>query len=194
VLATPVLRELVQVYWKENLPRSLQYVPEARRFAEFARERLRAGAVADNPYLEEVLETELAILSLAEQPAWAPPGAVAVSEPGGAARSWRLHPLCRVVAFRHEPNALLQPLAAGQAAPAGLPEGEHTLLLLAAGGGRVDHRPLPRDEGRLLRACAAAGDAGARAEDLPRSTGLEEPACAAALAATVRAGWTVGAP
>jgi hypothetical protein len=202
VLAPPALRELVHAYWKENLPRSLQYVPEARRFAEFALERSRAGAVPENPYLDEVLETELAILSLAELEAWAPPPSAATAAVSsgadgddGEAWAWLLHPLCRVVSFRHDPEAVLQPLAAGRVPPAGLAEGEHYLLLLARGGGRVDHRPVSRDEGRVLRACAAAGDAGARAEDLPRSAGLEDAGrAAAALAATGRAGWTVCAP
>ncbi len=195
VLPPEALRELVHAYWKGTVPRSIQYVPEARRFAEFALARSRAGAIADNPYLDEVLETELAILSLAELEAWAPPpqpaAAAAPAGEGDEARGWRLHPLCRLVPFRHDPNAVLQPLAAGRVPPAGLAEGEHYLLLMARGGGRVDHRPVAQGEGRVLRACAAAGDAGTRAEDLPRSTGLAAGGSAAALAATARAGWTV---
>ena len=143
VLAPQALRELVRVYWKEHLPRSLQYVPEARRFAEYARGRSRAGEIPDHPYLDEVLETELAILDLGELPAWEP-AADALAADGDPRR--------RVVPFRHDPDAVLGPLAAGQAPPAGLPEGEHYLLLTARGGGRVDLRALPCEEGRALRA------------------------------------------
>ncbi len=202
VLAPQALRELVHAYWKGTVPRSIQYVPEARRFAEFARERLRAGAVADNPYLGEVLETELAILALAERDPWSPPvepettaPASAASEPAGdGPASWRLHPSCRMVPFRHDPGAVLQPLAAGVAPPADLAEGEHHFLLLSRGGGRVDMRQVARDEGRLLQACAAAGDAGALSSDLQCSTGLEAGIAAAAFAAACRAGWAIGVP
>jgi hypothetical protein len=145
VLPPQALRELVHAYWKESLPRSLQYAPEARGFAEFALARSRAGAVPDSPYLDEVLETELAILALAEIPAKEPAADAPASDGDGDSRR-------RVVPFRHDPDAVLGPLAAGRVPPGGLPEGEHYLLLTARGGGRVDLRALPREEGRALRA------------------------------------------
>ncbi len=145
-LAPQALRVLVHAYWKENLPRSLEYVPEARRFAEYALARSRAGEVPDHPYLDEVLETELAILALAELPAWEQPTEPAPDD------GRELAPRRRLVPFRHDPDAVLGPLAAGEAPPAGLPEGEHYLLLTAGGGGRVNLRAVGRDEGRALQA------------------------------------------
>jgi hypothetical protein len=147
-LAPQALRVLVHAYWKENLPRSLEYVPEARRFAEYALARSRAGEVPDHPYLDEVLETELAILALAELPAWEPPTAPEPAPEDGR----ELAPRRRLVPFRHDPDAVLGPLAAGEAPPAGLPEGEHYLLLTARGGGRVNLRSVACDEGRALQA------------------------------------------
>jgi hypothetical protein len=154
-LAPQALRALVHAYWKENLPRSLEYVPEARRFAAYALARSRAGEVPDHPYLDEVLETELAILALAELPAWEPPtesGPESAPGDGPEAGALPSDPRRRVVPFRHDPDAVLQPLAAGEAPPAGLPEGEHYLLLTARGGGRVNLRAVGRDEGRALQA------------------------------------------
>lgn len=183
-LRPPELKELVYAYWREHLPRSYQYLPEARGFAEFALARVRAGALA-NPFAEEVLEAELAMISLARAPAWQPPEA----EPGeaGEGSALRLHPLCRVVSFRHHPDALLAALAAGP--PSGdLPEGEHYLLLLSAGEGKIDLRALGREQGRMLRACEGEG---ASVGSLPARAGLPADECAALARELARTGWLV---
>jgi hypothetical protein len=141
------LKTLVHAYWSEYPSQSMLYVKETRRFADYAFARLAAGTF-EHPFLREVLEAELAILVLGKGAgAWEPPGLV--SEPP---KTPRLHPLCRVVAFRRDPDALFQALDTGRS-PADLPEGEHFLLFTATGGGRVTMQPVPAEQGRVLLAC-----------------------------------------
>ena len=206
VLAPAELKPLVHAYWRETLPRSLQYVPEAWRFAEFALARIREGAV-ENPYVEEVLELELATLALGRARAWEPPEGSPRSQQGEAAlpagigesspARLRLHPACRIVRFRHSPEELLAPLAAGQAPPAGLAEGEYYLLLISRGEGRVDFRGVPLEQGRVMAACLGTGEGGdaeaaaAALENLPERTGLAMETCREAASTAMEQGWIV---
>jgi hypothetical protein len=140
------LKALVHAYWSDHPPQSMLYVQEAGRFADYAFARLADGTY-EHPFLREVLETEMAVLILGKgSGAWEPPARAAVPERP------RLHPLCRVVAFRHDPDAVLQALDAGRSLD-GLAAGEHFLLLTATGGGRVTMRQVPAAQGRALAAC-----------------------------------------
>ncbi|HVR99092.1 MAG TPA: hypothetical protein VMW27_20910 [Thermoanaerobaculia bacterium] len=152
VLGTQGLKELIDAYWRDHLPRNYVYAQEARRFAAFVLERLRAGEVA-NDYVEEVLETELALLALGEEPPWQLPR----DEPPAGPAGWtsRLHPSCRIVPFRHDPDRVLGTLAQGNV-PADLPVGEFYLLLVGRDG-TVDLKPVSREQGRLLQAYDGGG-------------------------------------
>jgi hypothetical protein len=149
VLGSRGLKELVHAYWSEHPPRSMLYVQEAGRFADYAFARLDAGTFA-NPFLREVLELELETLLLSRTAgAWEPPtGETRAAVPERP----RLHPLCRVVAFRHDPDAVVQALDAGRQLD-GLAEEERYLLLTAIGGGRVGLRQVPVEQGRVLAVC-----------------------------------------
>jgi len=159
------LKTLVHAYWSEHPSQSMLYVKEAQRFADYAFARLAAGTY-EHPFLREVLEAELAILVLGKgRGAWEPPAPGAARLPERP----RVHPLCRAVAFRHDPGALFQALDAGLS-PAGLAEEEHYLLLTAAGGGRVEMRPVAPEQGRALLAC----DGVRTAAEVCAAAGVEE--------------------
>ncbi len=149
VLGARGLKELVHAYWSEHPPQSMLYVQEARRFADYAFARLAAGTF-ENPFFREVLEMELGILILSRaECAWERSESTKVPERP------RLHPCCRVVAFRHDPDAVIRTLDAGRPldAIAEIAEEEHYLLLSAAGAGRVTQQQVKVEQGRVLAAC-----------------------------------------
>lgn len=148
-LGAKAIRELVHAYWAEGPPRSMQYVKEAQRFADFARARLRDGSFRHD-FLEEVLETELAQLTLARSGTALEPGEREVPEELASVRV-RLHPACRVIPWRHDPDAVLAALDAGRPLE-GFAEEEDYLLVAAAGPGQVTMKPVGRDHGRALAA------------------------------------------
>jgi hypothetical protein len=155
VLGPEGLRDVVHAYWQENPPRTLFYVREARRFGDFALDRFRRGVFV-NDFLPELLEAELDILLLSRLDPSVPamvPVELPVEPPGDlAAAVPRLHPRCRVVRFRRDPEVVLAETGAGRI-PGELPAGEHYLLLATAGGGDVLLRPIPVEWGRALLAC-----------------------------------------
>jgi hypothetical protein len=187
-LRPPELKELVYAYWREHLPRSYQYLPEARGFAEFALARVRAGGLV-NPFAEEVLEAELAMIALARVEAWQPPEATGEETGEGGDAKVRLHPLCRIVPFRHDPDTLLPALAAGRVPADGadaLPEGEHYLLLLSAGEGKIDLHSIGREQGRAMMACS---EEARRVETLAERADLAPAEGAAVVDGLLRLGW-----
>jgi len=146
VLGSRGLKELVHAYWSEHPPQSMLYVQEASRFADYAFARLAAGTF-ENPFLREVLEMELGILILSRaERAWERLVGTEIPERP------RLHPFCRLVAFRHDPDAVIQALDTGRPLD-GITAAEHFLLLSAAGAGRVTQQPVKVEQGRMLAAC-----------------------------------------
>jgi hypothetical protein len=164
VLGPRGLKELVHAYWSGHPPETQLYVREAQRFAGYALARLAEGSFA-HEFLREVLETELAILVLGRAgEAWQPPADVLAARDSGTLVP-RLHPLCRVVAWRHDPDAVLDALDGGQPL-AGLPAGEHYLLLTAGAGGRVTMKPVSAEAGRALLAAGNGESLAALAEQV----------------------------
>lgn len=143
------LRELTHPYWSEGPPRTMQYVKEAHLFGGYALGRLRDGSF-QHPFLEEVLETELAALTLDRSGAVWKPGERPVPD-DLAVQALRLHPACRAIPWRHDPDAVLAALDAGRPLE-GFPEAEHCLLLTAAGGGKLTMKAFGGEEARALRA------------------------------------------
>lgn len=151
VLGSRGLKEMVQGYWSDHPPETQIYLREALRFADYLLARLRDGALV-NAFVQEVLETELAMLHLGRAGgAWQPmEEPQPTADPGS--RVLRLHPLCRVVRYRHDPDVVLQALDAKRI-PDSLPEEEHWLLLTASGVGRVAMKSIPAEQGRALAVC-----------------------------------------
>lgn len=153
------LRAELDRFWAAHAQPADIAEQELQGFAEMLRGRLASGDLED-PVLGEVLEYELASFMLALLP---PPGADPA--PGGGPA--RVHPRVRVVAFRHDPAALLRLLAARQPPPYAVEEGEFYLLVDARGRERTLSRIAP-GPGRLLLALDGAG------EDGPADGELEE--------------------
>jgi hypothetical protein len=177
------LRDLMHAYWGEGPPRTMQYLKEALRFADFARGRLRDGSF-QHPFLEEVLDTEIASLTLARAGlTWEPADHPVPDDL--AFRVLLLHPACRAVAWRHDPDAVLPALDAGQPLE-GFPEGEHCLLLAAEPGGVLTLKAFRGGEARALLTADGTRPAGELCEEHDLEGGV--------LADLMAAGWLVGAP
>jgi hypothetical protein len=122
------LKDTLDAYWGSTELRDLEFKPEIERFARFVRTRIESSAVV-NPLLEDVLAFELALNELR----FAPRREILRrlrDRPEDAVQSscLRLHPLTRLVKFRHHPGALLDALARGRV-PRELPAQESYLLL-----------------------------------------------------------------
>lgn len=168
-LLGPRLRGELDRFWEAHARPGDLAEQELHGFAELLRARLASGELED-PLLGPVLEYELAGFTLGLLP---PPGPASAPPEGPA----RVHPRVRVVAFRHDPAALLPLLAARQAPPYALEEGEFYLLLDARGPERAASVVPPR-LGRLLRALDGGADAAPTGEEIDTlvSAGLALPA------------------
>ncbi len=120
------LQDTLEDYWAASALHDLEFKHEIHRFARFLRDRVERAASAD-PFVLEVLEFEIAVNELR----FAPRRDIlaGLQRRGGDARDTPgIHPLMRVVRFRHDPAALLASLAGGTV-PRELPEVESFLLL-----------------------------------------------------------------
>jgi hypothetical protein len=141
------LARVVDDYWRETRLLDLQFGPEIERFAHFLRNRLRAGQL-DNPYVEEMLDFDLAVTGLR----YAPRRSILrelKSAGSDRSRPPRLHPLMRVVSFRHEPTVLLRMLAEHRYPEPPLPEGTY-FLILSMVDDPLSVAHLPVETGRML--------------------------------------------
>ena len=137
-------------------------IPERdREIRCLLREHLRTGEL-DEPLREEILDIEIAANELRFLPRCsASPDVDAASGP-----RVKVHPLLRIIHFRHDSRALLARLAALDPLPYDLEVGEYTILLIAGNDGietRLIHTELAQlletldsDRGSLLDVTDAA--------------------------------------
>lgn len=142
------LKEVVHAYWSAQPPRGYYYEQEAARFGEYVLAQLAAGDL-HNKYLEEVLRMELAVVSLARATYAEPPELTATAL---ELRRPRLHPLSRIVLFRHEPATLLAALGQGHV-PDTVPSGRYYLLFTRDAAGQVHIKPVDTPLNQVLEAC-----------------------------------------
>lgn len=152
------LRTEADRFWAEFGKPDFQARRELHRFAAFLRRRMAAGEL-DGPYLEEVLEWEMASYDAGFVPRRETLEALARGERPGA--PLRPHPLLRVVPFRHEPLALLAQLQARTPPPWEAEEGEFYLLIDRRG----ETREVARIDARAGRALLAVQEGRARRGD-----------------------------
>lgn len=124
---------LIDQFWNAQEYQDRQFHGEVERFAAFLRRQIAAGAVS-SPFAGELLEFELAINALEFSPRKQALRDLAALAPPDADTPCRLHPLARVVYFRHDPEALLRVLASGAILPASLPVRESLVALSAVDG------------------------------------------------------------
>jgi hypothetical protein len=163
-------RALLDEFWDAEIYRDGQFSREVDRFAAFLRKRIADGVVS-NPFTAELLAFELALNALR----YAPRRQLRREMQGLPAplpdTPCRLHPLARLVHFRHDPAALLDAAARRAIAAAEIPRQE-TLIAVSMVNGDVSVIQLPddircelTDDGQLLdpltpRGAPALADAG----------------------------------
>ena len=142
-------RALLDEFWDAEIYRDAQFPREVERFAAFLRKRI-ADRVVSNPFTAELLEFELALHALK----FAPRQRLLRDMEGLPAPDpdtpCRLHPLARLVRFRHDPAPLLNAAARDVIAAAKIPPQE-TLIAVSLANGDVSVIQLP-DEIRSLLA------------------------------------------
>lgn len=114
-------------FWQGFKETRLQFHDEAKEFCAFLRRRLELGILQD-PMLGEVIEYELALNEFRYTPRLEVLARLNQTIASDSKRV-QLHPLIRVILFRHEPRRLLQLLDERQPPPYELAEGEFWLLL-----------------------------------------------------------------
>jgi hypothetical protein len=139
------MKSIAERFWADSHT-DLQFRNEIEHFAAFVRELVGAGEI-DEPLLEEILSFELA----ANELRFLPRRQIAERSTEVDGSRLQLHPLVRVVRFRHEPKALLELLATMAPLPYDLEEGEFPLLLVA-GAEELDVRRVDPQLARMLEA------------------------------------------
>ena len=105
----------------------------------------KAAQPSRNGVIEEILDLEVAANELRFLPRCsASPHVDAASRP-----RVKLHPLVRIIHFRHDPRVLLARLAAMDPLPYDLEVGEYTILLIA-GNDDIETRLIDTDLAQLL--------------------------------------------
>jgi hypothetical protein len=126
------LKDTLEHYWAGAALTDLEFKHEIDRFSHFLKARIATSAIVD-PFLEEVLDFELAVNGLRFAPRREILRQLGDRCPeAGSLTPGPLHPLARVVRFRHDPAALLDSLAHDRV-PRELPEAEAFLLLSVVG-------------------------------------------------------------
>jgi hypothetical protein len=152
LLGDPALIREAENFWRE-CPTDLQFEREIDAFGAFLKRRIRAGVI-DDPWIEEVVDLELAVNALRFLPRRS-----LLRELQGAASCdmdapLHLHPLVRIVRFRHDPARLLPLLDRRSPPPYALAEGEF-FLLVSTTGEELEINRIDAEPGRLLLAIQA---------------------------------------
>lgn len=152
-------------FWKSFKETRLQFHEEVKQFGEFLRRRIEMGFL-QNDVLADVIDYELALNGFRYAPRLEVLSALALSETvAPESKSVQLHPLIRVVLFRHEPRRLLELLDERQPLPYELDEGEFWLLLDGRGD-EVETKLIDPSVGRILKAIEAGASRSLDADDL----------------------------
>ena len=149
-------------FWKGFKETRMQFHDEVKQFGDFLQHRIEMG-VLQHAMLGEVLEYERALNEFRYTPRIEVLAQLERSMPVSA--SLRLHPLIRVLLFRHEPRRLLQLLDERQPPPYELAEGEYWLLLDGKDE-EVETKLIDPTVGRLLKAIDAGSAPSLSAADV----------------------------
>ncbi|HEU0054503.1 MAG TPA: hypothetical protein VFQ39_15050, partial [Longimicrobium sp.] len=123
------IRRVADGFWADHPNPDFTTRRELHRFGGWLRARLDDGMLAV-PYLREVVAFELAVFDLGMASRKRLHARVAEAEARWPDGPFALHPLTRLVRFRHDPAPLLDRLRARRPLPYDdLPEGEYYLLV-----------------------------------------------------------------
>ena len=152
-------------FWKGFKETRLQFHEEVKQFGGFLRQRIETGFL-QNDVLAEVLEYELALNEFRYISRLDVLSALEISTTVASEITCvGLHPLIRVVLFRHEPRQLLELLDERQPPPYELAEGEFWLLLDGKGED-VETKLIHPDVGRVLKSIEAGTAVSLDADDV----------------------------
>lgn len=124
---------LLDEFWDTKDYQDGQFQSEVDRFAAFLRQRLADGTVS-SPFTAELLDFELALNALEFGPRKALLREIESLPPPEPDAPCRLHPLARLVSFRHDPAVLLPAAATGVMPAPDLPEQDSLVLLCVVNG------------------------------------------------------------
>jgi hypothetical protein len=124
---------LIDQFWDVEGYRDGQFKSEVERFAIFLRQRVTDGTII-SPFVAELLDFELARNELEFTPRKQVLRTIAHLGPPKADTPCRLHPLARLVWFRHDARVLLRAAADGIMPPPDLPETEVLVILSVMDG------------------------------------------------------------
>jgi hypothetical protein len=124
---------LIDQFWETTNYQDAQFMSEVERFAAFLRQRIAEGIVA-SPFASELLSLELAKHALGFAPRKELLRKLALAPPLDADAPCRLHPLARLIRFRHDPAVLLRGVASGTMPPPDLPSVEALVVLSVIDG------------------------------------------------------------
>ncbi len=124
---------LIDPFWEGKDYRDGQFNSEVERFGDFLGRRIAAGAVV-SPFAGELLAFELARNALEFSPRKEVLRALAHLPPPDADTPCRLHPLARLVRFRHDPTVLLGAAVRGAMPPPDLPMMEALVVISVVDG------------------------------------------------------------
>lgn len=124
---------LIDQFWEVEDYRDGQFKSEVERFGIFLCQRIAAGFIV-SPFVGELLDFELARNELEFSPCKEILRTIAHLPRPNANTPCRLHPLARLVRFRHDPAVLLNAAARGTMPPPDLPVTEVLVVLSAVDG------------------------------------------------------------
>ena len=164
LLGNALLDEATE-FWKSFKETRLQFHEEVQRFGDFLRRRVEMGFL-QNSMLIEVLEYELALNEFRYTPRLDVLARLELNKTiASESKRVKLHPLIRVLLFRHEPRRLLEFLDERRPPPYELAEGEFWLLLDGKGE-EVEIKLIDPYVGRLLKAIEAGTAQSPSADDV----------------------------
>jgi hypothetical protein len=142
------LKREVDEYWTSSQLPDLQFKEEIERFGRYLKGRITAGAIT-NPFVEEVLNFELAMNELQFVPRQKILCQIQRAMARGETGLFRVNPLIRVLLFRHEPFEVVDTLRQGRAPSGELPRGEF-FVVLSALEEPIDMKRLDANLGNVL--------------------------------------------
>jgi hypothetical protein len=124
---------LMDQFWDARQYQDGQFQGEVERFGAFLRQQIADGIVM-SPFAGELLEFELAINELEFGPRKEVLREFGRLPPPQADTPCRLHPLARIVRFKHSPAALISAATAGVFTPPDIPAQEALVVLSTLDG------------------------------------------------------------